>query len=262
MYLQEVFFHPYHGFQIKGDFAGYYSEASTYGNYYDGQTGDKVTHKGFVQRKLGDWFYLDDKGDKVRGLQTIDGKLYYFIAGGASQYIQYGKQVKGEIVDFVDNSNISPVYSIWNQDKVTRRYYFDENTGEAVKNRYIYDRGDWYYFGKGGKRVESQWLQIGKYWYYFQSSGIMARNGNYYINKNNASYYFDAKGHMLKNAWIHDSYYWYYYGKGGKRLNNQWLQSGSKWYYFNRWGEMVTGYYTINGQRNYFNSNGVWQGKR
>ena len=152
---QEVFFHPYHGFQIKGDFA-YYSEGSFGGDFYDGETGEKVTHKGFVKRNSGDWFYLDDNGNRLMGLQNIDGKLYYFIASGASKYIQYGKQVKGEIVDFVANSNIAPVYSMWNKFEITRRYYFDENTGEAVKNRYIYDRGAWYYFGEDGNAIRPE----------------------------------------------------------------------------------------------------------
>ncbi|MFQ6974604.1 MAG: hypothetical protein ACLRSA_02020 [Streptococcus salivarius] len=61
----------------------------------------KVTHKGFVKRNSGDWFYLDENGSRLKGLQNIDGKLYYFIASGAFQIYQYGMRVKGEIVDFV-----------------------------------------------------------------------------------------------------------------------------------------------------------------
>ena len=126
------FFHPYHGFQIKGDFA-HYSEGSFGGDFYDGETGEKVTHKGFVKRNSGDWFYLDDNGNRLMGLQNIDGKLYYFIASGASKYIQYGKQVKGEIVDFVANSNIAPVYSMWNKFEITRRYYLMKTLVKLLK---------------------------------------------------------------------------------------------------------------------------------
>ncbi|MDU5765549.1 MAG: cell wall-binding protein [Streptococcus salivarius] len=198
---QEVFFHRYHGFQIKGDFAGYYSEVSTDGNYYDGQTGDKVTHKGFVQRKLGDWFYLDDKGDKVMGLQTIDGKLYYFTASGASKYIQYGKQVKGEAISFVNNSKYAPVYGVGTNDKVTQRYYFDENTGEAVKNRYIYLQGDWYYFGDDGNaiRPESGEAVIDDQVVYLYKSGKQAKGE--LIEVNGVPHYYDANsGARVSNA--------------------------------------------------------------
>ena len=198
---QEVFFHRYHGFQIKGDFAGYYSEASTNGNYYDGQTGDKVTHKGFVQRKDGDWFYLDDKGDKVMGLQTIDGKLYYFIEGGASKYIQYGKQVKGDSISFVNNYKYASVYGIDTNAKVTQRYYFDENTGEAVKNRYIYLQGDWYYFGEDGNaiRPESGEAVIDGQVVYLYQSGKQAKGE--LIDVNGVPHYYDANtGARVSNA--------------------------------------------------------------
>lgn len=197
---QEVFFHPYHGFQIKGDFA-YYSEGSFGGDFYDGETGEKVTHKGFVKRNSGDWFYLDENGNRLKGLQNIDGKLYYFIASGASKYIQYGKQVKGEIVDFVANSNIAPVYSNWNKYEINRRYYFDENTGEAVKNRYIYDRGAWYYFGEDGNaiRPESGEAVIDGQVVYLYQSGKQAKGE--LIDVNGVPHYYGANtGARVSNA--------------------------------------------------------------
>ena len=67
------------------------------------------------------------------GLQTIDGKLYYFIPDGASKYIEYGKQLKGDSISFVNNYKYAPVYGVLPNDKVTQHYYFDENTGEALK---------------------------------------------------------------------------------------------------------------------------------
>ncbi len=38
----------------------------------------------------------DDKGDKVMGLQTIDGKLYYFIEG-RTKYIHMENKLKGTL---------------------------------------------------------------------------------------------------------------------------------------------------------------------
>ena len=62
------------------------------GTSYDGETGEKVTHKGFVKRNSGDWFYLDDNGNRLMGLQNIDGKLYYFIASGAPNISNTGNK--------------------------------------------------------------------------------------------------------------------------------------------------------------------------
>ena len=183
---KSLFFHPYHGFQIKGDFA-YYSEGSFGGDFYDGKTGEKVTHKGFVKRNSGDWFYLDDNGNRLMGLQNIDGKLYYFIASGASKYIQYGKQVKGEIVDFVANSNIAPVYSMWNKFEITRRYYFDENTGEAVID------GQVVYLYESGKQAKGELIEVnGVPHYYDANTG--ARVSNAILTIKGKTYQFDADG--------------------------------------------------------------------
>ena len=137
----------------------------------------------------------------MRGLQTIDGKLYYFIAGGASQYIQYGKQVKGEAISFVNNSKYSPVYGVGTNDKVTQRYYFDENTGEAVKNRYIYLQGDWYYFDEDGNaiRPESGEAVIDGQVVYLYQSGKQAKGE--LIEVNGVPHYYDANsGARVSNA--------------------------------------------------------------
>ena len=46
------------------------------GPFYDEVTGAAVREKGFHQVG-GDWYYTDENGNKLLGLQEIDGKLYY-----------------------------------------------------------------------------------------------------------------------------------------------------------------------------------------
>ena len=135
------------------------------------------------------------------GLQTIDGKLYYFIPDGASKYIEYGKQLKGDSISFVNNYKYAPVYGVLPNDKVTQHYYFDENTGEAVKNRYIYLQGDWYYFGEDGNaiRPESGEAVIDGQVVYLYQSGKQAKGE--LIEVNGVPHYYDANtGARVSNA--------------------------------------------------------------
>ena len=59
--------------QVKGAWAN--------GRYYDGDSGQAVTNR-FVQVGANQWAYLNQNGQKVVGLQHINGKLYYFEGNG------------------------------------------------------------------------------------------------------------------------------------------------------------------------------------
>lgn len=59
--------------QVKGDFA-------PNGHYYDKDSGALVTNR-YVE-KDGKWYYVNDKGDKLIGAQTIDGVEVYFDKDG------------------------------------------------------------------------------------------------------------------------------------------------------------------------------------
>lgn len=178
---QDVYFDQNYGTQVKGNFA-------SNGYYYDEDSGARVDFgKNQFVKVDNNWYYVDNQGKIVKGAQTIDGKLYYFIASGASKYIQYGKQVKGEIVDFVANSNIAPVYSMWNKFEITRRYYFDENTGEAVID------GQVVYLYESGKQAKGELIEVnGVPHYYDANTG--ARVSNAILTIKGKTYQFDADG--------------------------------------------------------------------
>ncbi|MFR1049739.1 MAG: N-acetylmuramoyl-L-alanine amidase family protein, partial [Streptococcus salivarius] len=61
------------GVQVKGVFA-------PNGHYYDKDTGALVTNR-YVE-KDGKWYYVNDKGDKLVGQQTVDGVEVYFNKDG------------------------------------------------------------------------------------------------------------------------------------------------------------------------------------
>ena len=59
-----------------------YKGAWANGRYYDGDSGQAVTNR-FVQVGANKWAYLNQNGQKVVGLQHINGKLYYFEGNGS-----------------------------------------------------------------------------------------------------------------------------------------------------------------------------------
>ena len=101
------------GVQVKGDFA-------PNGHYYDKDTGALVTNR-YVE-KDGKWYYVNDKGDKLIGAQTIDGVEVYFDKDGV--------QAKGIFA---------------NAD-----HFYDKDTGAAVRDQIVEVDGKRYYVGPDG----------------------------------------------------------------------------------------------------------------
>ncbi|MGT2906424.1 hypothetical protein [Streptococcus dentiloxodontae] len=184
----EVYFHSYHGFQIKGDFEGYFTEASTQGAYYDKDTGAKVTKAGWVQTIDGSYFYLDDKGEKLSGLQTIDGNLYYFLSSGASKRIRTGRLSKDYLAYFESNSKYARVYGYSPYANITQIYYFDAETGSAVKNRYVQYGNSWYYFGDDANAIIGE-ATINGDTVYFHKDGRQAKGE--LVTENGVTRYYD-----------------------------------------------------------------------
>ena len=109
----KVYFTPYYGYQIKGDF-------NSDGQFYDKDTGELVTNR-YIQLTRYEsngsmaptlethWYYLGADGKVVTGPQVIDGVRVYF---------NYrGHQAKG---DFGYDG-----------------YYYDKDTGALVKNSFV-----------------------------------------------------------------------------------------------------------------------------
>ena len=171
------------------------------------------------------FYYGDEKGHAVKGLQTIDGYQLYFDKDG--------RQAKDKIVQ-IDG----------------KTYYFDKTNGRMVKNQWASVNvggispasKDYrsYYLGDDGAAVTG-WQDIDGKHLYFTETGLYAHNGIYSINGKN--YLFDPKGQLVKDA----------YGdvvKPGFKVRFKYT------YRTNADGEVLTGKQIIDGTEYVFASDG------
>ena len=264
------------GVQVKGDFA-------PNGHYYDKDTGALVTNR-YVE-KDGKWYYVNDKGDKLIGQQTVDGVEVYFDKDGV--------QAKGIFA----NAN----------------HFYDKETGAAVRDQIVEVDGKRYYVGPDGRKVYSGTHIVhgeevnlivgdghqgfGEFTYYADSGDYIGFDGKkvtkagFVQTKDNHWYYLDGKGGKLVSVQVIDGelYYFglptrkYYYGmqsRGeliyahysdiipnsshiyyldeatGAALKNQYHEWEGSWYYFGPNWYALTGEQTIDNVPVYFHSNG------
>ena len=264
------------GVQVKGDFA-------PNGHYYDKDTGALVTNR-YVE-KDGKWYYVNDKGDKLVGQQTVDGVEVYFNKDGV--------QAKGIFA---------------NAD-----HFYDKDTGAAVRDQIVEIDGKRYYVGPDGRKVYSGTHIVhgeevnlivgdghqafGEFTYYADSGDYIGFDGKkvtkagFVKTKDNHWYYLDGKGGKLVSVQVIDGelYYFglptrkYYYGmqsrgeliyahysdltpyrthiyylneSTGAALKNQYHEWEGSWYYFGPNWYALTGEQTIDNVPVYFHSNG------
>ena len=264
------------GVQVKGDFA-------PNGHYYDKGTGALVTNR-YVE-KDGKWYYVNDKGDKLIGAQTIDGVEVYFDKDGV--------QAKGIFA---------------NAD-----HFYDKDTGAAVRDQIVEVDGKRYYVGPEGRKVYSgthivhgeevnlivgdghqafgEFTGHGDSGDYIGFDGKKVTKAGFVKTKDNHWYYLDGKGGKLVSVQVIDGelYYFglptrkYYYGmqsRGeliyayysdtipnsshiyyldeatGAALKNQYHEWEGSWYYFGPNWYALTGEQTIDNVPVYFHSNG------
>ena len=264
------------GVQVKGDFA-------PNGHYYDKDSGALVTNR-YVE-KDGKWYYVNDKGDKLIGAQTIDGVEVYFDKDGV--------QAKGIFA---------------NAD-----HFYDKDTGAAVRDQIVEVDGKRYYVGQDGRKVYSgthivhgeevnlivgdghqafgEFTGHGDSGDYIGFDGKKVTKAGFVRTKDNHWYYLDGKGGKLVSVQVIDGelYYFglptrkYYYGmqsrgeliyahysditpysthiyylneSTGAALKNQYHEWEGSWYYFGPNWYALTGEQTIDNVPVYFHSNG------
>ena len=264
------------GVQVKGGFA-------PNGHYYDKDTGALVTNR-YVE-KDSKWYYVNDKGDKLVGQQTVDGVEVYFDKDGV--------QAKGIFA---------------NAD-----HFYDKDTGAAVRDQIVEVDGKRYYVGQDGRKVYSGTHIVhgeevnlivgdghqgfGEFTYYADSGDYIGFDGKkvtkagFVKTKDNHWYYLDGKGGKLVSVQVIDGelYYFglptrkYYYGmqsrgeliyahysdtipnsshiyyldeSTGAALKNQYYEWEGSWYYFGPNWYALTGEQTIDNVPVYFHSNG------
>ena len=162
--------------QVKGDFA-------PNGHYYDKDTGALVTNR-YVE-KDGKWYYVNDKGDKLTGAQTVDFVNVYFDKDGV--------QIKG---NFAPNG-----------------HYYDKDTGALVTNRYVEKDSKWYYVNDKGNKLVGQQTVDGVE-VYFNKDGVQAKG----IFANADHFYDKDTGAAVRDQIVEVDGKRYYVGPDGRKV--------------------------------------------
>ena len=266
MYGTTFYFDEKTGIQAKDKFIRF-ADGRT--RYFIPDTGNLAVNRFAQNPENKAWYYLDSNGYAVTGLQTINGKQYYFD--------NEGRQVKGHFV------------TINNQ-----RYFLDGDSGEIARSRFVTENNKWYYVDGNGKLVKGAQVINGNHYYfnndYSQVKGVWA-NGRYYdgdsgqavtnrfvqvgankwayLNQNGQKvvglqhingklYYFEGNGVQAKGKLLtYRGKKYYFDANSGEAVTNRFIQiSRGVWFYFNASGQAVTGEQVINGQHLYFDASG------
>ncbi|MFC3932202.1 hypothetical protein ACVR0S_03135 [Streptococcus dentapri] len=249
------------GEQVKGDFAAD-------GHYYDKDSGTMLT-KRYVE-KDGNWYYVDEKGDKLTGAQTIDSVKVYFFADGRQakgEFSQYGDG--GQYYDADSGAQVTDVAGTprFIQTREGNRYYVNEK-GQKVTDLQIID-GNIYYFGSPtrkhyiGAQVRGDLAYAyndpipgSSHLYYMDpETGIAWKNR--YVEKDGSTYYFGAEGYALTGEQTIDGIA-VYFRRDGRQVKGELInENGLTRYYAPDTGERVRNTTkTIDGVTYSFDANG------
>ena len=258
---QEVYFNN-DGIQIKGDFSG---ESYSYPDqtfYYDSNSGARVRKEGLVQNKKGQTFYIKNDGSKFTGIREIDGNIYYFKAREAASPVDTGVLQKGISILLEEGQNSPRSYGYGTPINITRRYYFDSVTGQAVKNRYVQENDGWYYYGEDGNAIRPQngEANIDGQIVYLYANGRQAK-GELVLDNGILRYYDPNSGARVTNTTLTINGMTYRFDENGvgtdaPNPNGYYSDDNGNWYYKNANGDNLTGAQIINGQKVFFRDNG------
>ena len=258
---QEVYFNN-DGIQIKGDFSG---ESYSYPDqtfFSDPNSGARVRKEGLVQNKKGQTFYIKNDGSKFTGIREIDGNIYYFKAREAASPVDTGVLQKGISILLEEGQNSPRSYGYGTPINITRRYYFDSVTGQAVKNRYVQENDGWYYYGEDGNAIRPQngEANIDGQIVYLYANGRQAK-GELVLDNGILRYYDPDSGARAFNTTLTINGMTYQFDENGvgtdaPNPNGYYSDDNGNWYYKNANGDNLTGAQIINGQKVFFRDNG------
>ncbi len=244
------------------------------GIYYRAKAGGKL----YCNEWFNNYWYGADAG-AANGLQTVNGKKYYF------NY--YGEAISELYVSLEEGDTYTLYYAAKNcsLSKVTKDgfYYgtidrsdmYAVSGGKLLINEWKKYGGKYYYFGDDGLAYQNTTAEINGKWYSFNPDGTMKTRG--WIDSGNIPqgsfvtssgalavgsvkidnvwYYFDEYGDKMIGLVTNEKGSWLYGTDGqyiGKASGTGWNKIGSAWYYAMDDGSLAQGYQTINGNGYYF----------
>ena len=194
----------------RGTFGPYGS-----GPFYDKVTGAAVREKGFHQ--VGpQWYYTDENGNKLFGLQEIDGKLYYldntWSVSSVTGFLAKDEVLSPEQKESSRYPRTSSSTII--KPKLYSYYYFDPETGAAVTNQFVNWKGNWYYFGNDGKALLFDQVINGQH-LYFDYEGKQVK-GDFVTDYKGTRYYDENSGELVTNQTRTINGVTYHFDKNGR----------------------------------------------
>ena len=215
-----------------------------------------------VQTIDGKTYYFDNEGKMQTGFITIDNKLYFFsrVNGAlktgwqtADEGIWY-QNANGEVVTGWQTINNNKYY--FNENGIEVRgfitidnkfYFFSRVNGALKKGWQTADEGIWYQNANG--EVVTGWQTIDKNKYYFDENGIEVRG---FITIDNKLYFFSRVNGALKKGWQTASEGTWYQLENGEVLTNPgWNTINNKEYYFEN-NYAYCGIHEVEGKKYYF----------
>lgn len=202
------------------------------------------------QKENGNTVYLDENGEKVLGLQNIEGTWYYFSKASGKTMTGW-RTVDGKRYYF-EKPTAAGVTGLVKIGKKT--YYFDPAT--CVMQTGLQKVGtDTCLFGSDGSMLTG-WQTVDNVKYRFRSDGAMYQYTGWKTISGKT--YFFGSDHGVLTSWQTIDGSLYYLGKDGARRTG-WQTIGQKKYYFGSSGAARTGLCKIGNYRYYFDENGAMQ---
>jgi glucan-binding YG repeat protein len=148
------------------------------------ETGKMIIKNGFVEENGEIYYYIEGVKWTRRGVFKVDGDYYYAKTGGAlvrSQKIY--ATVTNDLVPF-------------------DMYEFDETGKMIIKNGFVEEDGEIYYYVDGVKWTRRGVFKVGDDFYYAKTGGALLRNTTAWASVTNdllpkAQYQFDENGKIL-----------------------------------------------------------------
>ena len=174
------------------------------------------------------------------GFVEVNDKLYYYVNGVKWTQRGFFKVDDGYYYATGDGSllrNQTEWASITNDLLPKAQYTFDANGKVVLKNGFVEENGEFYYYVDGIKWTQRGLFMVGDDFYYAKGDGSLLRNQTEWASITNdllpkAQYTFDANGKIvLKNGFVEENSEIYYYVNGVKWTQRGVFQVGNDFYY-------------------------------
>lgn len=141
------------------------------------------------------WYYFDSAGVMKKGWMEANGNWYYF--NSATGEMLHQRWIKDGDNYYFFSSDGAMKTGWMTQGGVT--YFFSEDGSMKTGWMRASSAGDWYYFDlETGNMLKNKWLTLDDDTYYFKADGLMARSA--WVRVRGKYFYMMANGKMAKDV--------------------------------------------------------------